>query len=241
MNEEIQLSKLKRQASDNKAFLEDVIGDRVETSAFRWTPFWRSYLAPLSQFRRSVIFTCPHWGSFHRSFARIGFSLPEGDGISVMRGRDWEIDEQALWEKFRIRSDRDIDIFKVFSLGDVEKFSSSLMNGRHAFVLFDLHSEYGRPKAVNVLNWTFQFASGWTLIAYRSKSIVVVFRPSSVDRRDDGVVGVIDPNGYASYFDFLKSCLKICGDCLGSLLLEEPGYWFNSASIDKYNLQRNEE
>jgi hypothetical protein len=222
-----------RQIASNRAFLDAVVSDPSSVREFDDRGGWDEYLAPLLDQKRSVLATCPHWGSYPQALVRIGCALSKKTPLCVARGQNWDFDELTYWKHVRLRSGLSIDVFRILEEGERERFGQSVLRGANTFVLFDLDAGYGITRPAPVLNWTLWFACGWTLLAYRTRSVVVIFKPASLDRRHDIVHFVIDPLGYSSYKAFTKACMAYCGQCLGELILEQDQYWLNGHSLNK--------
>ncbi len=230
-------NKLVAQLRANGGFLRRVINEPFSVREFGETEYWKTFLAPIMQFDRQVFVTCPHWGGYPQSLMRIGNSLRKDMPLSVARGLNWDYDEAKYWDRVRHHSGLSIKVFKILEDGQRTRFARSIFEGSNAIVLFDLDYDYGKTMPVRVYSWRLWFASGWILLAYRTKSVVIIFKPSSIDRNEELVHSVIDPLGYFNYKDFAVASLSACAKCLSELIAEEPAFWFNSYRLKKMLLE----
>ncbi|RWA76043.1 hypothetical protein [Mesorhizobium sp.] len=212
------------QLASNERYIEDC-AERIElireTSGCRQT---RLFLEPALPLKRTLFFVSAHWGNYFRSFNRIAHSLPEDSRFVAFRGEAWEGEDQLFGSLQRI-SPRSISVFRIQERRGLFDVCKAIEKGAHAFVLFDVTDRSDRTHRCNFLGSEIGFASGWAELAHITNSIVVLFEPCSVARREVTFASILDPTGIPRD-RFVSSCMRAAVRMLERLVAEEPSYWF---------------
>ncbi|MBB3919782.1 hypothetical protein [Rhizobium fabae] len=223
----------KRQYEFNAAYAQSIVDGVHGISEFAGSGEVADYFKAALDGHRAIIFATAHWGSYLKTFNLIGNSFPEGSRFVALRGQEWNIDEERLWNEINRRSRNSIYVHRVLDRSGLISVLRDIKNGTHAFILFDLFEKYGRTSPVKVFDWNLQLASRWLDMAYKANAVVCFIKPMSIHRNHMKIHGVVDPYGFMHARDFVETCNSFCAGCLQDLLIENPEFWFMWEDLEK--------
>ena len=219
-----QLRKHQTQSAANDQYIAACIArvDQIEETS--GSPYIKRFVETALSLKRSIFFVSAHWGNYFRSFTLIAYSMPEESAFIAFRGDPWE-GEERLFAALESVSARKVSIYRAYERQGFLDVCRALHNGAHAFILFDVIGRPVRTLQCNFLGSSVGFASGWAELAHLTNSIVVLFEPGSIDRKETSFACVLDPTG-TKRNEFAAACMGKASRMLENQIREEPSYWF---------------
>jgi hypothetical protein len=230
------MSKLSNQVNANNDYYQTVIKSPASIQEFKGAPEIERFFEQGSMRGRTFVFASPHWGSYLKSFVLIGNSFPAATHFVALRGREWNDQEQTLWQEINSHSKSTIEIYRVLEKKGFARVLRTMRSGAHLFLLYDLYDEYGDVKLLKIFDNELCVTFRWIDLVRIVGAVVVFVHPASVDRTTIKFSAILDSRGHTKS-SFERSCLRECSNSLEQLLLEEPEYWFMWQHLEKYGLK----
>jgi len=227
------LAKHRKQLAANDRFYRDMASGKFAAGDFPGSREIGRFLETPTSLKRPILFVSAHWGNYLHAFLTIAMGLPAGSRFFTIRGAEWNEFEGRFWQRVNALSQSRIAVLRSTNVQSLRGAFRTLGQGGYGMILYDLYDDYGRTKAYDLLGHTVDMTYGWTKLAFRTRSLVVVVEPGSVQRSDIRFSSVIEPNGMIAE-EFTDTCMKACLRSLGSLIAEEPAHWLMWKRLDRF-------
>jgi lauroyl/myristoyl acyltransferase len=227
------LARHRKQLSENDRFYRDVAFGKYAAGDFPGSETIGRCLETPAKLKRPILFVSAHWGNYLHAFLTIAMGLPAGSRFFTIRGEAWNDLEDQFWQRVNSLSESRIAVHRSANVYSLRGAFQTLRQGGYGMILYDLYDDYGRTNAYSLLGHTVDMTYGWTKLAHRTRSLVIVVEPASVRRRDIRFSDVVEPNGMAAE-EFTDACMKACLRSLGRLIAEEPAHWLMWKRLDRF-------